>query len=110
MKTETLQYCAFHRRRETGLSCYKCGKFICAECARSRRDYIGYWCKACDAKLGPKPKPVLYAQPVQRTTWRFDFAGSLIGTVILTASVAAAGPIGFVIGIGLWWFIMSLRQ
>lgn len=46
----------------------------------------------------------------QRTTWRIDWVGSIIGTIILTASVAVAGPIGFVVGIALWWFILSLRR
>ncbi len=52
-------------------------------------------------------KPDYYRQ---RTTWRIDWVGSIIGTIILTASVAVAGPIGFVVGIALWWFILSLRR
>ncbi len=37
--------CANHRERETGLSCYRCGKFICAKCAR--KTPVGYRCLRC---------------------------------------------------------------
>ncbi|MEZ4667838.1 MAG: B-box zinc finger protein [Anaerolineae bacterium] len=110
MNTDTAMYCRHHRRRETGLTCRKCGKPICPECARSRpRIYIGYWCKDCDARLPGIPK-LPRGRSQQTVTWKFDVVGSLIGTVLLTAGAAVGGPIGVVIGIGLWWFIMSLRR
>jgi len=37
--------CANHSGRETGLSCNRCGKFICAECAR--KTPVGYSCPQC---------------------------------------------------------------
>ena len=37
--------CANHRERETGLRCYRCGKYICAKCAR--KTPVGYRCPQC---------------------------------------------------------------
>lgn len=105
--TTTTLYCRNHRRRETGLTCYKCSKPICAECARKAE--IGYWCKECHRaweRLQPYPKHV----PLQKPTWRFDWWGSLIGTALLTIGTAIGGPVGFVIGFILWRILMSMRR
>lgn len=51
MTTETLPttddrtFCANHPDRETSLRCNRCGKYICAKCAR--RTPTGYRCKEC---------------------------------------------------------------
>ena len=37
--------CANHPERETGLSCNRCDKFICANCAR--KTAVGYRCPQC---------------------------------------------------------------
>lgn len=43
--TTDIVYCANHPDRETSLRCNKCGKPICAKCAR--RTPIGYRCQEC---------------------------------------------------------------
>jgi ribosomal protein L37AE/L43A len=105
MNAETVMYCRNHRRRETGLTCRKCGKPICPECARSRpRIYIGYWCKQCDDALGPKSvhPPVSGSTP----TKKFSIWKSLVLTLVSLALVIAFGPIGLAAVIG----FISLRN
>lgn len=110
MKKEHTLTCTNHRRRETGLTCYKCGKPMCVECARSRREYIGYWCKQCDAATGLHRKSVrvIYPPAPQRMTWRISIWGSLVATALLTACVSLLGPAGFLVFVGifvLWGFL-----
>lgn len=109
--TTAALYCRNHRRRETGLTCYKCGKPICAECARKAE--ISYWCKECHQsweRLQPYPKYGGSASRSAKPTWRFDWWGSLIGTALLTVGTVIGGPVGFVIGFILWRVLMSLRR
>ncbi len=120
MPIQTKVSCVYHPTRRAQVKCNHCGKMICLECARwvkqENSNLSNNWCKACyyrrpiERRDLPKIQHAVAARTENRPTWRIDWVGSFIGTVILTASVAVAGPVGFAIGIGLWWIILSLRR
>jgi len=42
---DTPTYCAVHPDRETGLTCIRCGRYMCTDCAV--RSSTGYICREC---------------------------------------------------------------
>ena len=42
---EEIHYCALHPKRDTGLRCNRCDRYMCVDCAK--RTPIGYTCREC---------------------------------------------------------------
>jgi hypothetical protein len=82
MTTDVL-HCANHPDRETALRCNKCGKPICARCAR--RTPTGYRCQDCVRQQQQKFETALWYDPV------VAFAVSFVLSALAGALVTVVG-------------------
>lgn len=81
--------CATHPDRETGLRCHRCGKFICATCAR--RTPVGYRCTQCVRE---------HMQKFETAHW-YDYL------VAAGVSLVISGLVGVLL-VRLGWFVIFI--
>jgi hypothetical protein len=83
-----MRACYWHPDRQTGLSCTRCGKPICPECARQHP--VGWRCKACAKELR---SPLYKVSPA-------DYAKAAVGGTLVSCGAAA------LMGLAGWiWFL-----
>ena len=81
--------CANHPERETGLSCNRCGKLICANCAR--KTPVGYRCQKC----------------VRQQQSKFDTARWYDYLIAIGVSLVLSGIAGVLVA-RMEWFVVFL--
>ncbi|MFN2115590.1 MAG: hypothetical protein ACK2T6_07730 [Anaerolineae bacterium] len=87
-----VMYCTWHPNRETGLTCTRCGRPMCPECARQHP--VGWRCKECAKELR---SPLYKVGPIQ-------YLGALAAGTALSTLIG----IGMYMIGGLWFFALFL--
>jgi tetratricopeptide (TPR) repeat protein len=87
-----LLHCAWHPDRETGLTCTRCGRPMCPDCARQHP--VGWRCKECAKELR---SPLYKVSPLQ-------YAGALVAGSLVSTLIG----IGMYLIGGMWFFALFI--
>jgi hypothetical protein len=87
--------CAWHPDRETGLTCTRCGRPMCPDCARKHP--VGWRCKECAKELR---SPLYKVEPAQAVVGFVVGLGLSVGVAALLGGLSAMLPwFGWIVGV-----------